>query len=99
MSIDGTYKVTAETPIGDIESTITLNTDGDEISGRFHAGMIGTIDFSGGRIEGNSFSFEMTIRKFFKKISVSGTGTVDGNMISGEVKTSMGNSVFSGEKV
>ena len=99
MSIDGTYKIKADTPLGNVESSMTLKTNGDEINGTFIAGKMGTFDFKGGKIEGNSFSFEMIVKKFFKKIKVYGSGTVDDNRISGEVKTSMGNSVYSGERI
>ena len=99
MSIDGMYKIIAETPVGNVESSMTIKTDGDEVCGTFTAGKMGSIDFAGGKVEGNSFSFEMTVRKFFKKIKVCGSGKVDGSRISGEVKTSIGNSVFSGEKI
>ena len=99
MSVDGTYKVTAETPIGSIESTLILKTDGEELSGTMSAGRMGTIDFNGGKVEGSRFSFAMTMKKFFKKIEVSGSGKVDGDQISGEVKTSLGNTSFAGVRV
>ncbi|MGD9160503.1 MAG: hypothetical protein PVG39_18955 [Desulfobacteraceae bacterium] len=99
MSIDGTYKITAETPLGSMESTLTLKTDGEDLSGTMSAGMMGTIDFDGGKVEGSSFSFAMTMKKFFKKIEVSGSGKVDGDKISGEIMTSMGNSSFAGVRI
>ena len=99
MSIDGTYKITAETPMGSMESTLTLKTEGEDLSGTMSAGMIGTIDFNGGKVDGSSFSFAMTMKKFFKKIEISGSGKVDGDKISGEIITSMGNSCFAGVRV
>ena len=99
MSVDGTYKITAETPMGSMESTLTLKTQDGELSGTMSAGAMGTINFNSGKVEGGSFSFVTTINKFFKNIEISGRGEVDGNRISGEVKTSMGNSCFSGIRV
>ena len=99
MSIDGTYKITAETPIGSMESTLILKTDGGDLSGTMTSGMMGTIDFDGGKVEGSSFSFTMTMKKFLKKIEISGSGEVDGDKISGEIMTSMGNSSFAGVRI
>jgi len=99
MSVDGTYKITAETPIGSMESTLILKTDGEELSGTMSADIMGTIDFNGGKVEGSKFSFAMTMKKFFKKIEVSGFGKVDGDKISGEVRTSMGNTSFAGVRI
>lgn len=99
MNIDGTYRITAETPMGSVESTLTLKTDGGDLSGTMSTGVIGTIDFDGGKVEGNSFSFAMTMKKFFKKIEISGSGKVDGDKISGEILTSMGNSSFAGVRI
>ena len=99
MSVDGTYKITAETPMGNMESTLILKTDGDELCGTMSAAMMGTIDFNGGKVEGSCFSFAMTMKKFFKKIEISGQGKVDGDRISGEVKTTMGNTCFIGIRV
>jgi hypothetical protein len=99
MSIDGTYRITADTPMGSVESTLILKTDGEDLSGTMSAGMMGTVDFDGGKVEGNSFSFATTMKKFFKIIKISGCGKVDGDQISGEVRTSMGNSYYSGVKI
>ena len=99
MSVDGTYKITAETPIGSMESTLILKTDGQELSGTMSAGVIGTIVFNGGKVEGSRFSFALTMKKFFKKIEVSGFGNVDGDRISGEVRTSRGNTSFAGVRI
>ena len=99
MSVDGTYKITAETPMGSMETTLTLKTDGDELSGSMSAGRMGTIDFNGGKVEGSCFSFTTTLKKFFKKIEVCGRGNVEGDRISGEVITTMGNTCFSGVRV
>ena len=99
MSVDGTYKITADTPMGCMESTLTLKTDGDELTGTMSAGMMGTINFNGGTVEGSSFSFAMTMNKFFKKIDISGSGRVDGDNISGEVRTSTGITSFAGVRI
>lgn len=99
MSVDGTYKITAETPMGSMKSTLILKAEGEELSGTVETGIMGTVDFNGGKVKGSSFSFAVTIKKFFKKIEISGSGNVDGNKISGEVKTPVGNSSYSGVRI
>ena len=99
MSVDGIYKITAQTPIGSMDSTLTLKTDGEELSGTMSGELVGKMDFTGGKVDGNNFSFTMTMKKFFKKIDISGSGKVDGDQISGEVRTSIGNSSYSGVRV
>lgn len=98
MSVDGTYKITAETPMGFMESTLTLKTDGEELNGTM-SGVMGTIDFKGDKVEESGFSFALTMKKFFKKIEISGCGKVDGDHITGEVRTSLGNSSFAGKRI
>jgi len=99
MSIEGTYKVTADTPMGKMESTLTLKTDGDSLSGSMSSGMMGTIEFSNGKVDGTSFSFNMTMKGPMGKMEMTTSGTVDGDNISGEVKTMMGNSSYTGVRV
>lgn len=99
MAIDGTYKIKADTPMGKMESTLTLQTDGDILSGSMSSNMMGTIEFSGGKVAGNSFSFDMTMNGPMGKMDMTTSGIVDGDNISGEVKTSMGNMGYNGERV
>ena len=99
MAIDGTYKVTANTPMGKMESTLILKTDGDSLSGSMSSSMMGTIEFSDGKVDGNSFTFDMTMQSPMGKMEMTNTGAVDGDNISGEVKTSMGNSSYTGVRV
>lgn len=99
MGVDGTYKVTADTPMGRIESTLVLNTDGDNLSGSFSSAMMGSTEFSGGKVDGDSFTFEMTLETAMGRMEMTNNGTVDGDNISGEVKTAMGNSSYTGVRV
>lgn len=99
MSVEGTYKISADTPMGVMESTLTLKKAGDELTGTMSAGFIGQVDFNGGKVEGSSFSFALTVKKFLKKIDISGNGRVEGDRISGRIITSYGESCFEGERV
>lgn len=98
MGIDGTYNIIANTPMGKMEITLTLKTDGDSVSGSTSSAMMGNIEFSGGKVDGNSFEFEMEMNSPMGKIEMTNIGTVDGDNVSGEVKTSMGNSTYTGTR-
>lgn len=98
MGVDGTYNITADTPMGKMESTLILVTDGDSLSGNTTSAMMGTVEFSDGKVDDNNFSFEMEMNSPMGKMEMTNTGTVDGDNISGEVKTSMGNFPYTGTR-
>ncbi len=99
MGIDGTYNIMADTPLGRKKITLTMKIDGNSLCGSASMAMMGKADFSGGRVEGNSFEFEVEMSSPFGRISMSNSGNVEGDIISGEVKTSMGNMKYSGNRV
>ena len=99
MGVDGTYQVTTNTPMGKMESTLTLKTDGDSLSGSSASAMMGTVEFSGGKVDGNNFTFQMTLNTPMGQMEMTNNGRVDGDNISGEVQTSMGNMAYSGVRV
>ena len=98
MGVGGTYNITADTPMGKMESTLTLVISEDSLSGSTTSAMMGTVEFSGGKVDGNSFSFDMEMNSPMGKMEMTNTGTVDGDNISGEVKTSMGNFPYTGTR-
>jgi hypothetical protein len=99
MGVDGTFQVTTNTPMGKMESTLTLKTDGDSLSGSSASAMLGKVEFSGGKVDGNQFTFEMTINSPMGQMEMTNNGRVEGDNISGEVQTSMGNMAYSGVRV
>ncbi|MBN1830753.1 MAG: hypothetical protein JW896_01430 [Deltaproteobacteria bacterium] len=99
MGVDGIYQVTTNTPMGKMESTLTLITDGDSLSGSSASAMMGTVEFSGGKVDGNNFTFQMTLNTPMGKMEMTNNGSVDGDNISGEVRSSMGNMAYSGVRV
>lgn len=99
MSVDGIYQITTSTPLGKVEITLTMKTNGDSLSGTAKSTKMGKADFSGGRVNGNSFEFEAEMKSLFGKISMVNRGVVDGDSISGEVKTSMGSVTYTGVRV
>ncbi len=99
MAIDGTYKIEIDTPMGKQESTLTLKTDGNKLSGNMES-MLGKMDFSGGTVKGDDFAWNMEITSPMGNMKLEYTGKVSGNEISGQVKAGdFGSSPFKGKKV
>ena len=56
MSVDGTWNVTMQTPMGAQAGTLTLATDGGTLTGQM-GGPQGTLDLEDGTCDGNSLSW------------------------------------------
>ncbi len=97
MSVDGTYKITANTQMGAQTSTLILKEDGGALSGSVD-GQAGKTDFSGGTVDGNNASWEMTINAQGQEVRLTCTTTVDGDSISGKANAPMGGVDFTGQR-
>ncbi|MBD3648177.1 MAG: hypothetical protein HUJ31_12170 [Pseudomonadales bacterium] len=97
MSVDGTWKTTTSGPMGSQDATLILQSNGNELSGSI-AGPNGTQEFSGGTIDGDSLSWEVSLKQPMA-IKLEFSATVDGDDISGNVKLgSFGNATFKGTR-
>ena len=97
MSIDGSWKITMNSPMGSQEATLTLNTDGGSLSGSM-AGPQGTQEFEGGSIDGNNLQWVVDMTQPMPmKLEIS--AAVDGDDISGNVKLgAFGDASFAGAR-
>jgi hypothetical protein len=97
MSIDGSWKITINSPMGSQEATLTLNTDGGSLSGSM-AGPQGTQEFEGGSIDGNDLQWVVDMTQPMPmKLEIS--ATVAGDDISGNVKLgAFGDASFAGTR-
>lgn len=84
MSVDGDWKVTVDSPMGAQEATLTLDSSGDGLSGKF-AGAQGVQEFEGGTIDGNSLTWKIKITQPMA-MELDFAAAVDGDSISGKVK-------------
>jgi hypothetical protein len=99
MSVDGTYKIEIDSPIGKRESTLILNTEGEELSGSME-GPVGAADFNGGKVSGNQFTCDVKINTLMGEMEFSYKGIVKGEEISGNVKMgNYGTTTFKGKRV
>jgi len=97
MSVTGTYKLSINTPMGTQTPTLTLKEEGGGVSGTY-AGQMGTTQFSGGTVDGNTVKFDLNISAMGREITLSFNGTVEGDGIKGTMTTPMGGSEFTGTR-
>ena len=98
MAIDGTYKIEIDTPMGKQESTLTLKTAGDKLTGTAESAF-GKNDFTG-TVKGGTVAWSMEISSPMGNMKLDYTGKIFGNDISGNVKAGdFGTSPFKGKKV
>ena len=91
---EGVYLANTSTPNGEIEFTLAINADG---SG-YTESQMGKSEFSGAKIEGNSFTVDMTINSQMGEMAITFNGSVDGDNISGNISTQMGEMPFNGHR-
>jgi hypothetical protein len=96
MAVDGTWKVTVKTPMGDQDVTLVFQTQGNTLTGTMSNGS-GTVPIESGKADGNNVSWRAHITVPIS-LTVDCTGTVDGDAISGTADTSFGGSPFSGHR-
>lgn len=81
MSVDGTWNMTMNTPMGAQQGTLTLKSNAGSLEGTL-AGPQGTIDIEDGKIDGNALSWSINAVQMGMKIGFS--ATLDGDKIAGE---------------
>lgn len=92
--VPGIYTIISNTPMGEIESTIVLNTDG---TGSIKDSMVDS-EFSGAKITEKKFNFDVTAELMMGDIDMNYSGVVENNSISGIVTNNMGQFEFSGTR-
>ena len=98
MSVDGTWKLSMQTPIGERKSTLALQSSGASISGKMTSEEGTSTDIYEGKVSGNDASWKADIKNPMP-LTLSFTATVDGDKISGTVNAgAIGSWPFSGAK-
>jgi hypothetical protein len=97
MSADGTWNTTMNTPMGPQQGTLTLITDGDDLSGKL-AGPQGEIEITDGRVDGDRLTWKAQITSPMT-LTLDFDARVEGDTISGNVKLgAFGNATFTGNR-
>ena len=84
MSVKGTWNITMKTPMGDREASVTLDPDGDTLSGQM-TGEGKSTDIENGKIENGRASWDMAITEPMP-ITLSFDVAADGDTLEGTVK-------------
>jgi hypothetical protein len=96
MAVDGTWKLTVSTPIGEQNSTLVIASSGAMLTGTQSAGHGEGRPIDEGEVHGNAISWKTTITKPMT-MTLQFSGTVEGDTLSGSVKLGMfGSANFSG---
>jgi imidazolonepropionase-like amidohydrolase len=97
-NLSGTWAITSTFQGQQINSTLTLEQQGDRLTGRIANDHFGTSDISDGSASGDGFRFSTTINFGGDSISLSFDGIVSGNHIGGTITTPGGPVPFSGTR-
>lgn len=83
MSVDGTWNITMNTPMGAQQGTLTLKSNGDTLEGSM-SGPQGAIDLEDGKADGNALSWTINAVQMGMKITCE--ATLDGDKMTGEAE-------------
>ena len=92
---NGVWETVTNTPMGQQKGTLTLNVDGDKVTGTM-AGAQGAMDVDGSA-DGNAVNWKLNVTNPMP-MTLEFDLKADGNAISGNVKTSFGNFPLSGNR-
>ena len=97
MSVDGTWNITVNSPMGKQESTLNLTSSGATLTGTASA-QGNTSEIKDGKVDGDNVSWSSAITSPFP-MTLEFTGAVSGDAIKGKVKAgSFGSFDFEGSR-
>ena len=94
----GQWKLTVETPNGTTNPILTINAADAGYSGTY-VGPRGSFELKEIKVEGNTFSFPLTITIPIGKMDFQYTGKVEGDTLSGSIGNAQGTIPFVGVRV
>jgi hypothetical protein len=98
MAVDGTWKLTINTPMGSQESTLVITASGATLTGTQSAGSGEGKPIDEGTVNGNNISWKSSITRPMP-MTLEFTGVISGDTINGEVKLGMfGSQTFTGTR-
>lgn len=81
----GQWNCVVKSPLGEQQSVLTVNDNGDGTWSGTNAGAMGALDCNDGKIDGNTITWTMDM-KVPMPMKLEGTATVDGDTITGQIK-------------
>ena len=85
MSVEGTYDIAIQSPMGEQKGQLTVQPAGDGFTGTVSNAMMGTMDVSEGKVDGNRLTWKMDM-KVPMPMTLDCDATVDGDTITGSVQ-------------
>jgi hypothetical protein len=82
--VTGIWDAVVNSPMGEQKSTMTLNQEGDTVTGT-NAGATGSADVQEGKVDGNTLTWKMDITVPMP-LTLEGTATVEGEAMTGSIK-------------
>ena len=96
--LDGTYQISLSSPIGPLNGTLSLITNGNNVQGILETmGM--KSNFSGLKIANDKCKFSGNFNTPMGKISYNAIGSVSSNNLTLDINTSQGNLKLVGKKI
>jgi hypothetical protein len=97
MSVDGTWNLTMQTPMGERRATLVITSEGGTLKGKQSADG-NSIDIFEGTVKGNDVSWKVSITNPMP-LTLQFTGAVEGDKLSGKMSAgALGNWPFSGAR-
>ena len=79
---DGNWDFTMSSPFGQVSAKVSLQTDGETLTGEFDLGEGRILEIQEGKVEGNTLSFSIT-REGMMTMTYVMTASVDGDSVIG----------------
>lgn len=97
MSVDGTWNITLNSPMGAQQGTLELKSEGSTLTGTM-SGPQGALALEEGTVDGNNATWKVNITQPMA-ITIEASATVDGDNITGEAKLgAFGSASFTGTR-
>ena len=88
--VTGTWKGTADTPMGKVERTFVFKVDGDKLTGETTSSLTGKSTIADGKIDGDKISFNVAVSAQGYDLKLHYTGVVNGKQIKFHVESEDG---------
>jgi len=88
--ISGTWKGTADTPVGKIERTFVFKVNGNKLTGETTSQMTGTSQITDGKIDGDKVTFTLNMNVQGQDFKLTYTGKITGDEIAFHVESADG---------
>lgn len=93
MAFEGTYNISAQSPMGEQKGVLIVKTEGNRL-----VGTMNDEELYDTTVDGDNFVYKVNLKGPMGKMKMTFEGTVNGDTISGTSKTMFGKVPFKGVK-